>query len=237
MSTVSEDPLNNTAWQYVLTTMSWLSHYVADATMPLHATANYNGQLTGQYGIHGAIESTLIPDHSQEIVFSHSLASYTSSAFNQTIFSIESGLALVSDILEADKILAPDGIRDSDWSEFMWNTLGEELSDRIDRAAVNTANLWYSSLIDSGLITALNSTYLNSLIINLNGIPDPWRPPIPSNIFSPLTTSSSTAFTDISSTTTTINGTSQKNTSWIWSPILLLIGLNYLVRRKQRTKR
>jgi hypothetical protein len=30
-----------------------LGHYVADAHVPLHATENYNGQLTGQTGIHG----------------------------------------------------------------------------------------------------------------------------------------------------------------------------------------
>ena len=30
-----------------------LGHYIADANVPLHTTENYNGQLTGQYGIHG----------------------------------------------------------------------------------------------------------------------------------------------------------------------------------------
>jgi hypothetical protein len=36
-----------------------LGHYVADACVPLHATQNYNGQLTGQRGIHGLWESRL----------------------------------------------------------------------------------------------------------------------------------------------------------------------------------
>jgi hypothetical protein len=34
-----------------------IGHYIADAHVPLHATANYNGQLTGQQGIHGFWES------------------------------------------------------------------------------------------------------------------------------------------------------------------------------------
>lgn len=34
-----------------------IGHYLADAHVPLHATANYNGQLTGQHGIHGFWES------------------------------------------------------------------------------------------------------------------------------------------------------------------------------------
>ncbi|GAA4404067.1 hypothetical protein GCM10023187_20830 [Nibrella viscosa] len=36
-----------------------LGHYIADANVPLHTTRNYNGQLTGQEGIHGFWESRL----------------------------------------------------------------------------------------------------------------------------------------------------------------------------------
>ena len=36
-----------------------LGHYVGDAHVPLHTTTNYNGQLTGQDGIHGFWESRL----------------------------------------------------------------------------------------------------------------------------------------------------------------------------------
>ncbi|WP_242926431.1 zinc dependent phospholipase C family protein [Pontibacter vulgaris] len=36
-----------------------LGHYIADACVPLHTTHNYNGQLTGQHGIHGFWESRL----------------------------------------------------------------------------------------------------------------------------------------------------------------------------------
>ena len=36
-----------------------MGHYIADACVPLHTTRNYNGQLTGQRGIHGLWESRL----------------------------------------------------------------------------------------------------------------------------------------------------------------------------------
>lgn len=36
-----------------------IGHYVGDAHVPLHTTVNYNGQLTGQKGIHGFWESRL----------------------------------------------------------------------------------------------------------------------------------------------------------------------------------
>lgn len=36
-----------------------IGHYIADAHVPLHTTENYNGQLTGQHGIHGFWESRI----------------------------------------------------------------------------------------------------------------------------------------------------------------------------------
>lgn len=38
-----------------------IGHYLGDAHVPLHTTSNYNGQLTGQQGVHGLWES-LIPE-------------------------------------------------------------------------------------------------------------------------------------------------------------------------------
>src|SRR6185436_1457588 len=37
-----------------------LCHYIQDSHQPLHATINYNGQLTGNEGIHSRFESDLI---------------------------------------------------------------------------------------------------------------------------------------------------------------------------------
>ncbi len=36
-----------------------IGHYIGDAHVPLHCTRNYNGQLSGQHGIHGFWESRL----------------------------------------------------------------------------------------------------------------------------------------------------------------------------------
>jgi hypothetical protein len=43
----------------ILSLSADLGHYIADACVPLHTTRNYNGQLTGQRGIHGLWESRL----------------------------------------------------------------------------------------------------------------------------------------------------------------------------------
>ena len=38
---------------------AWLTHYVSDAHVPFHAVINYDGQLTGQHGIHARFEAYL----------------------------------------------------------------------------------------------------------------------------------------------------------------------------------
>ncbi|MDL5050108.1 zinc dependent phospholipase C family protein [Oscillatoria amoena NRMC-F 0135] len=43
--------------QRILNLSADLGHYIADAHVPLHTTENYNGQLTGQEGIHAFWES------------------------------------------------------------------------------------------------------------------------------------------------------------------------------------
>jgi len=43
-----------------LVTAGLLGHYVADLGMPLHVTANHDGQLTGQPGLHSFIEGSVV---------------------------------------------------------------------------------------------------------------------------------------------------------------------------------
>ncbi|MEN7550853.1 zinc dependent phospholipase C family protein [Rapidithrix thailandica] len=46
-----------------------IGHYIADANVPLHTTENYNGQLSGQEGIHALWESRLPELYSQKFNF------------------------------------------------------------------------------------------------------------------------------------------------------------------------
>lgn len=51
----------------VLFLAAWLAHYVADAHVPFHAVVNYDGQLTGQRGIHARFETTLFERYRREL--------------------------------------------------------------------------------------------------------------------------------------------------------------------------
>jgi len=54
-------------WNQAALTAADLGHYVADGFMPFHTTANYDGQLTGQTGIHARYEEAMIDQHIDEI--------------------------------------------------------------------------------------------------------------------------------------------------------------------------
>ena len=53
----------------IIAKSSDLAHYLADASVPLHTTSNYNGQKTGQKGIHGFWETRLPQLYSDDYDF------------------------------------------------------------------------------------------------------------------------------------------------------------------------
>lgn len=60
----------NRDWEKAKFYAADLSHYVADGFMPLHLTRNYDGQFTGNSGIHSRFESKMISRHKNEIIIS-----------------------------------------------------------------------------------------------------------------------------------------------------------------------
>jgi hypothetical protein len=83
-----------------------LGHYIGDAHVPLHTTENYNGQLTGQEGIHGFWESRLPEVHSGNYNFFVGKAEYiidTREAAWQIVMSTH---GMVEQVLIEEKNLA-----------------------------------------------------------------------------------------------------------------------------------
>jgi len=56
-------------WDNALLYAADLGHYVADGHMPLHITANYDGQYTGNNGIHSRYESSMINTYQTQIIY------------------------------------------------------------------------------------------------------------------------------------------------------------------------
>ena len=80
-----------------------LSHYVADAHMPLHTSSNYNGQLTGQKGVHSLWESTLPDRFGGSYNFKTPQAKYIKNIPDETFKMIEQSHSLVDTLLAKEK--------------------------------------------------------------------------------------------------------------------------------------
>ena len=56
------------SWRAALRTAAYGGHYVADATMPLHAVSDYDGQKSGSPGVHKAVEHDVVDARLREYV-------------------------------------------------------------------------------------------------------------------------------------------------------------------------
>ena len=152
----------------ILRNSAELGHYVADAHVPLHASSNHNGQLTGQQGIHGFWESR-VPELLAEKQFSFWVgkANYIpdvadfiwqrvleSAAAVDTVLRTEKYL---NNITPADKKYATE-LRKGIWIKqysteytIAYNHLLNGMIERRMRASIfAVASLWYTAWINAG---------------------------------------------------------------------------------------
>lgn len=87
----------------ILFLSSELSHYIADAHMPLHTSANYNGQFTGQKGVHSLWESALPETFGNTYYFKTPAAVYIKDIPQKTFEMIAQSHALVDTLLAKEK--------------------------------------------------------------------------------------------------------------------------------------
>ncbi len=132
-----------------------LSHYAADSTMPFHATVNYNGQLTGNDGIHARVEISLINFYYDELYSDMTFEPLQEvDPYTETKSLIASGLALVPDFLAADDLalIDSDNSYDSVYYESFYSLIGDEVKERLKLAIQHTANLWYTAIKRANLL-------------------------------------------------------------------------------------
>jgi hypothetical protein len=146
-----------------------LGHYIADAHVPLHASSNHNGQLTGQEGIHGLWESRL-PELLADQTFSYwaGKAEYIKdvSAFTWKIV-IESALA-ADTVLTQEKALSLRTAADArfayenrkgvlvrtyatSYTKAYQQLLGNMVERRMRAAMHAVACCWYTAWVDAGM--------------------------------------------------------------------------------------
>ena len=147
LTTLMEDGEWDTAWQIA----AELGHYVADSHQPLHLTLNYNGQLTGNYGIHSRYETQMINAHLSELPLPDSTSNYWSSVIDSVFRYIEEIYPYVNEIIAADDLAAG---QDPNYNSTYYNILWEELDSLtisvIHCAIIDLASIWQTAWINAG---------------------------------------------------------------------------------------
>ncbi|HAQ21251.1 MAG TPA: hypothetical protein DCR40_18770 [Prolixibacteraceae bacterium] len=139
-------------WNRAALTAANLGHYVGDGFMPLHIAANYDGQLTGQTGIHRRYEETMIDRNMGEIQFKNStcrkIKGVQSYIFNY-LYTNHSNIDL---ILHADS--SAYEVAEKQYNEVYYKNLWDKTNiftvRLLEESSKVTATLIYSAWVEAG---------------------------------------------------------------------------------------
>src|SRR5207244_588034 len=125
---------------------TWLGHYVGDVHVPFHAVANYDGQLSGQKGIHARFESVLlerqIKAEELKTQFVAPISDPVAAAFGWARASLRRSV----DILKADKEAVA---QDAAYGETYYRAFGERTRPTalqcLEESGRDLASIWHSA--------------------------------------------------------------------------------------------
>jgi hypothetical protein len=139
-------------WNQSVLYASDLGHYTGDGHQPLHLTKNYNGQLTGQDGIHGRYESNLIGDFYDQLVFPFDSAICIRDLTRFVFDFIYQDYRYIDTILQADSYAkAKAGNTTSrPYYNALWSECGNSTIRLFKNASYSLASLIYTAWIRSG---------------------------------------------------------------------------------------
>ncbi len=152
---------------YILRTAADLGHYVGDAHVPLHTTENYNGQLTGQKGIHGFWESRIPELFAEQYDYFVGDAEYVDNVLDYVWMEVEKSHRAVDSVLNFERMLNDEfpsdkkfGVetRGSSTIQTYSRPYSKEYSDMLDgmierrmqKSIISLGSLWYTAWVDAG---------------------------------------------------------------------------------------
>ncbi|MFY0651868.1 MAG: S1/P1 Nuclease [Cyclobacteriaceae bacterium] len=144
-----------------------IGHYIADANVPLHTTENYNGQMTGQHGIHGFWESRLPELFSDDYDFYVGKAEYIEEPQLKAWSAVTNAHLAVDSVLHFEKQLSEKFPGDKKYSyeergnstvkvysKKYSSTYHKQLRDQVERRMVASIEMigdfWYTCWVDAG---------------------------------------------------------------------------------------
>ncbi len=135
-------------WQNLIPTAAAMAHYIEDLHNPLHLTLNYDGQLSGNNGIHSRYESSMIQRHFADLAIAPANAVYLPSVIDFVFDGIDDRYHYVDDIMVADD-LAP-GTSGTAYYDVLWAETGDFTYDLFQDASLAVASSWYTAWINAG---------------------------------------------------------------------------------------
>lgn len=129
-----------------------LSHYVADGHMPLHLTANYDGQLSGNNGIHSRYESTMIGKFASQLIYEGGEISCVDDVSGFIFRYIYENNQYVDSLINADNYAKSVNASTSSsaYSNALWEMTGDLTIDLFDDASFSLAELIYTAWVKAG---------------------------------------------------------------------------------------
>lgn len=127
------------------------SHYVQDAHQPFHASNNYDGQLSGQRGIHSRFERDLVEKFEARLNVAPAAPRAVSSARDAAFDALLASNRLVDPLLRADKeAIGNRDVYDDAYFEAFFMKAKPMLEERLASAITATASLMLSAWEQAG---------------------------------------------------------------------------------------
>ena len=143
-------------WDDVWQIAAELGHYVADSHQPLHLTLNYNGQLTGNYGIHSRYETQMMNTHLSQLPLPSGTGIYWPNVIDSVFSYIDEVYPFVDSIIIADDLAkAQDPTYGNTYYNIMWQELENLTTISIHKAIIDLASLWRTAWENAGSPTPL----------------------------------------------------------------------------------
>jgi hypothetical protein len=129
-----------------------LGHYIGDGHMPLHITRNYNGQYTGQTGIHSRYETQMVSRYESQLVFPADSAYYINNVSDFVFSYIYTNYAYVDSVLIADAEAheAAGNVTSDAYYQALWTKSGPFTIGLLRQASYSLADLIYTAWVNAG---------------------------------------------------------------------------------------
>jgi hypothetical protein len=128
-----------------------ISHYVSDAHVPFHAALNYDGQLTGQWGIHSRFESDLFARYQSRLQLAPEVPAKVATPSELVFDSLVVSFSYVQAILDADRAaVAGKDVYDDGYYDAFFGKVRPILERRLSDSIGDVVGVITAAWIDAG---------------------------------------------------------------------------------------